>query len=47
VDLDALEQGDILRIPVVALIDPDPHTGAPSTAELDTPTGLCIVATQT
>ena len=46
-DLDALEQGIILRIPAVAIIDPDPHSGAASFTELDTPTGVCIVVTQT
>ncbi len=46
-DLDALEQGDILRIPALAIIDRDPETGAPCVAELDTPTGLGIVTTQT
>lgn len=46
-DLDTLEQGDILRIPALAIIDRDPETGAPCVAELDTPTGLGIVTTQT
>jgi hypothetical protein len=47
VELDTLEQGDILRIPVLAIIDQDPDTGAPSITELDTPTGACVVTTQT
>ncbi len=46
-DLDALEQGLILRIPALAIIDADPDTGAASFTELDTPAGLCIVVTQT
>lgn len=46
-DLDSLEQGIILRIPALAIIDADPDTGAASFTEFDTPTGLCIVVTQT
>ena len=46
-DRDALEQGDILRIPSLPITDKDPKTGAPGIAELDTPTGRGIVTTQT
>lgn len=45
-DLDALEQGVILRIDALPVIDLDPETGLACLAELDTPTGLVIVATQ-